>query len=162
MRYIFILILIVMVSCSSSKDEVRHSGIYRTTIGGKKLYKKGFSHYKIISVQSIVDKDTAVYNEIRFYDVYGALYLPRAMEQKFGKPSYEVADDRLYMRVWNQAEVRPNETFTIAADGSESSKEMFTSASVFDTKGDDCLQEGHPEREFFIRYFSEAIWNYRE
>ena len=162
LRAILLLLILSFVSCGTSSEGVRHSGKYRSSIGGKILYKKGFANYKIVDAMSIKNSDTVFFKEIRFYDVYGATYLSRAMQNKLGAPDYEVLDDRVPLKVWENKQIKPGIVVTIATDGSESQEEIFTSATVFDNDGNNCLESNHPHKDFFIVFFSEAIWNLKD
>ena len=156
MRYVFLLVTIFFIGCSSTSKSTKEVGIHRNN-DNKKFYKYGFSDYSIESVNSKYKGSETTYNEVRFYDVYNALSLQKIFQKKYGDYDFEVKDDHLPMKVWKDIEIFPGAFYTIATDGMENKNEIYTSVSVFNSNGKDCLNDMHPDKKLLIKFFSEAL-----
>ncbi|MDH7446348.1 hypothetical protein [Aquimarina sp. 2201CG14-23] len=154
-RHLYICIFIIsFLSCSNLKNRTSNPNIPYT-------YINGFDRYEVKPILSIIGKDSAFTNELRFQSVYSAFYTKRTMYDKFGKWDKEVRlkNEIHPILVWEKRSLfdSNNELYTIAANGKESREEIYASVIIFDSKNQDCLTKNSKIRDSLIQYFSNGI-----
>ena len=170
MKNIAVLILfgIGILSCSSSKtisNDENGIGIRKKTSNPNTpyIYKNGYRDFEITPTLTVNENDSTYINELRFNAVFSSMYTKKLMFDEFGKWDKEIRpnNERHPILVWENKRLfnKENKTYSIAASGIESKKEMYASVIVFDSENRDCLSETHPKKDSIINYFSNGIIN---
>lgn len=140
-HFIFI-ITIFFVSCKTAKQ--------------KDIKRKiGF---EVVTIPLVVENDTIPLNELRFYKIKGAKDLMILMYQTYGAYSEKIPgkyQNNINQLLWNKVDLfDDNQLFTVAADGTETELEFFTSLIILDKNNRDCLRADHPLKDKLISFFS--------
>ncbi len=134
---IWILLVFVILSCSSSKDAANQD-------------KE--PDFKIVNTPLVVDADTIHINELRFYNIQSARDGMMLMYQNYGEWDSKVEgthQDNINRFIWRNVKLIDGDaaTFTVIAEGTEKSKDYFACLMVFDSEGKDCFTDEHPYKE---------------
>ncbi len=106
--------------------------------------------------------DSIYFNEARYYCTNSALYLRKALFDRFGKWDIMLeSESPSKTLIWHSIQLFPeiDRLFYVAASGIESRDLTFNSILVFDQEGNDLLQEGSLYREMLLDYFGSMIEN---
>lgn len=147
--YIWALLMLLVLSCSSSKDIIT---------------EKNRPEFEIVKTP-LIDGGTAnSVNELRFYKIQSALDGMKLMYLNYGKWTKKVQgkhQQNINRIIWSNVELirGENERFTVIADGAETSTDYFACLIVYDSEGNNCFEAGHPNREKLTVLFSEKIKN---
>lgn len=146
-NYIYLFFALFIFGCSST-----------TEVSRKKLY----SQFKIISTPILVEKDTVLVNELRFYDIKSAKDAIKLMYIDHGKwtKKLEGTHQKTLKRfVWQNVKLFDtyNDLFTVIAGGVESNTNYFTYLTIIDAAQKDCLQENHTFRKTLTDHFTSKM-----
>ncbi len=129
----------------------------------KQNEKEAKLEFEVVEVPMVVDNDTIIVNELRFYEIANALQSMQLNYDKHGKWN-SVINGRYQSNVpqliWTNVKIlNQNETFTVSACGTETMSEYFSGIMVLDENNRDCFSENHPNRDQLIAYFSSNMRN---
>tara|TARA_R110000868_G_scaffold305561_1_gene566564 strand:- start:330 stop:818 length:489 start_codon:yes stop_codon:yes gene_type:complete len=143
-------ITISLISCSSSKinkDEI--------------LSKTNYNNLKIVKTSKIVDNDTIIFNELRFYNINSALDTMKSMFLDFGTWTAEdtgLHQENITRKVWEKVKLfEDKEEFSIVADGTETMTDFYACLIIVDSANRDCLDENYPLKNKIIDFFYERM-----
>jgi hypothetical protein len=146
-------------SCSSSQKTIIKE---KSTTEEKcpKIYKKNYTEILNVKHETIVDKDTLKYNEMRFECVYSAMYTHKIMFDKFGKwdKSIYPNNKRHPILVWKKVDLYSNgKKYNVYTNGIEEWKHIYASVMIFDENGKDLLSIESAEKESLTNFFANLI-----
>lgn len=159
-----ILILFVglyLFNCSSSKNinsrfiitNSELNAVYNDTIWDGKV--------QIVKLETVKVNDTTFLNELRIHDVQSAMYSKKYMYDKYGKWDEEtyINNERHPILIWNNIKLfkEKDDLYSIAANGDENQKEMYSSIIVFDENGKDCFEKNYKNNKELITLFYRGI-----
>lgn len=148
-----IIIALLLISCSSTK--------IKTEKRCKLILKNDYKTILEEKLESVVDNDTIVLNEVKYECMHTAMYTKKGMYDRFGKWNKEIyPKGRNHpILLWNNVKLFPNDTteFIVAANGLESVETIYASVLVFDKKNKDLLSDESEYKTKLIDYFSEMI-----
>ncbi|MFY0483461.1 hypothetical protein ACI6PS_12730 [Flavobacterium sp. PLA-1-15] len=125
------------------------------------IYVNGYLNYETVELPFLRDGDTIRLNELRFNEVYTAMYTKQVMFDKFGNWTKEIWFEGAYSPIllWENVKLFDDETelYSVSANGVESMEEMYASVIVFDAQNKDCLTMNHAKKEEIISFFAEGI-----
>ncbi|MDO8316452.1 MAG: hypothetical protein Q7T12_02905 [Flavobacterium sp.] len=152
-KTLLIISLFIMFSCSTSQKIVDK---------GKcpQYFENKYTEILDKKYETIYNKDTITFNEIRFECVYSALYSHKVMFDKFGKWDKAIyPNNKKYpILVWEQVDLYSNgKKYNVYTNGTEEWKYIYASVMVFDENGTDLLFNESPEKEKLTNYFAELI-----
>ena len=169
--YFAISLLIITTTCNAQNSFIKVNkkentvGIPRSTANTNTpfIYENGYLNYTLVKVPLVENKETINLNELRFNAVFSAMYTKKVMYDRFGKWTklLQPNKERHPILVWEKVKLFDNDAdlYTVYADGTESSTEMYASVLVFDANNKDCLNDDHPMQLKLITYFSDGIEN---
>ena len=169
--YLAISMLIITTTCNAQNSFIKVNkkentiGIPRRTANTNTpfIYENGYLNYTLVKVPLVENKETINLNELRFNAVFSAMYTKKVMYDRFGKWTklLQPNKERHPILVWEKVKLFDNDAdlYTVYADGTESSTEMYASVLVFDANNKDCLNDDHPMQSKLITYFSDGIEN---
>ncbi|WP_339663605.1 hypothetical protein [uncultured Polaribacter sp.] len=132
------------------------------------MHINGFKSLGYQPSKIIKDKNLEFVNQLNFYATYSSFYSGQLMFENFGdwhKYFYVRKNDQLVL-IWENVKLLPdsNEEFTVYAFGHECTtckpdgKSIYTSFSVINTKGEDCLTNNNLElKNKLSNFFSDKI-----
>lgn len=140
-KYILILSIISIFSCSSYKDV---------------SVKEAYTQFKIVSTPILVENDTIYIHELRFYKIKSAKDGMKLMYQNFGdwnKKIEGIHQKNINSFIWEKVKLldENNTLFTVVTDGAETKTDYFTSIKIFDAAQKDCLKEKYPYKQKLIK-----------
>lgn len=155
--------LSLLVGCavaSPSKDAVGTP--YKThNANNPYIYINGYLNYETVELPVLRDGDTIRLNELRYNEVYTAMYTKQVMFDKFGNWTKEIWFEGAYSPVllWENVKLFDDETelYSVSANGVETMEEMYASVIVFDAQNKDCLTIGHAKKGKIVSFFAEGI-----
>jgi len=149
MRYLILtlFISILIIGCGPAKQKKQEANL----------------EFQVVEVPMVVDNDTIIINELRFYEIANALQTMQLNYDKHGKWN-SLIDGRYQSNVpqliWTNVKLLDqNETFTVSACGTETMKEYFSGVMVLDENSRDCLSDNYPNKDELIEYFSSNMRN---
>lgn len=147
--YIWALLMLLVLSCSSSKDIITENNR---------------PEFEIVKTPLIVEGTTSSVNELRFYKIQSALDGMKLMYLSYGKWTKKAQgkhQQNINRIIWSNVELirGENEKFTVIADGAETGTDYFACLIVYDSEGNNCFEAGHPNREKLTVLFSEKMKN---
>ena len=145
--YVYFLFLFIILSCSSTQEKSKH---------------KTYPAFNIITTPFLVEKDTILINELRFYDTKSAKDAMKLMYLDHGKwtKKLEGIHQKILKRfVWKNVKLlnKYNDLFTVIAGGVESNTNYFTYLTVIDATQKDCLDENHTFRNILTDHFTSKM-----
>ena len=153
---------ILVFSCAA-QNKVKTQKFKTSNPNTKFLYRNGFEDYEITPSISIIENDTIIFNELKFNGVISAMYTQKLMYDKFGEWDEIIKPKSLNNLIFVCENVKlfenSEQLYTVAADGTESWKEMYASVIVLNSTNQDCLSEDSIIKDSLISYFSNGIKN---
>ena len=148
-KYVIVTFLLILSACKAKKTET------------KKIIS---SNFEIVKSPIIVENDTIIVNELRFYKIQSAMDGMKLMYQNYGKwnaKTFGKHQSNIKRIIWQDFKLfdNENEIFTVVADGTETKSESFACLIVFDSKEKDCFEFNHPYREKLTELFKEKMEN---
>ncbi|MFV8365493.1 hypothetical protein [Flavobacterium sp. XS1P27] len=150
---LLIISLFLIFSCSTSQKIVDKAIC-------SQYFENKYTEILDKKYETIFNKDTITYNEIRFECAYSALYTHKVMFDKFGKWDKAIyPNNKKYpILVWEKVDLYSNgKKYNVYTNGTEEWKHIYASVMVFDENGTDLLSKESPEKENLKNYFSELI-----
>lgn len=146
-KYIWTLLILIFLSCSSSKDVTK---------------EQKYSDFKIVNTPLIVKNDTIYVNELRFYKIQSALDGMKLMYQNYGKWNKKINgihQQNINRIVWQNVKLIDgnDEKFTVISDGTETRTDYFACLMVFDSEEKDCFKAEHPYKDELINLFADKM-----
>lgn len=143
----FFLFLFIVLSCSSTQEKSKHIT---------------YSAFNIITTPILVEKDTILVNELRFYDIKSAKDAMKLMYLDHGKWTKKlegIHQKTLKRFVWQNVKLldKYNDLFTVIAGGVENNTNYFTYLTVLDAAQKDCLKENHTFRKILTDHFTSKM-----
>jgi len=156
MKFIYIsIIFFIVLGCSSSQKVVIETKC-------PQIYKNDFTEILNEKYETVYNKDTIAYNEIRFECVFSAFYTHKVMYDKFGKWSKVIypSNRKHPILMWKNVDLFSNgKKYNVLTNGIEEWKHIYASVMVFDEKNIDLLFKDSPEKESITNYFASLIRN---
>ena len=148
MKNLVIILTLLLISACSGKQVL--------------LQKKDKNaHHEIHETPIIVEKDTFLISELRFYKILSAKDSMKMMYEHHGEwnkrleGKYQSNIDQL---VWENIDLLGNEErFTVIADGTETESNYFASIMIFDANNTDCLNNSYPQRSELLNAILEKM-----
>ena len=146
-KHITFILVISIFTCSATKE-----------VGDVKPY----TDFKIVNVPIIVENDTVLLNELRFYKIQSAMDGMKLMYQNYGQWNKKINgmhQQNINKIVWENIKLieGDNKTFTVVADGTETTSNYFACLMIFDSDENDCLMAEHPYKEKLIKLFVDKM-----
>ena len=144
MRHLILSIFISMLiaGCGSTKQKKEEAKI----------------EFEVVEVPMVVENDTIIVNELRFYEIANALQTMQLNYDKHGKWNTEMNGRYQFnvpQLIWKNVKLLDqNQNFTVSACGTETMAEYFSGVMVLDENNRDCLSENHPNKDELIEYFA--------
>lgn len=190
MKNVFLLLLVLIsYSCATTKTTKYDVGKYYQEIKSSEpihvpkfkkiptaanklsypfLYINGYEDYKIKKSKYVKNNNTNLVNELHFYATHSSFYTRKVMYDAFNNwdKNLFINNQRTPMLIWEKVKLLPNrdEKFYVVAGGYENTTSMkdtiYSSISVLDSKGNDCLTNKTPIlKKEIIQFFSNGIKN---
>jgi len=148
-----IIFILILTSCSSTKKTTERR--CQSTL------KNDYKNILVEKTESIVNGDTIFLNEVKFECVLSAMYIQKGMYDRFGKWDMAIYPEEKHFPIllWNNVKLFQNDTteFTVAANGIESKKTIYSSAFALNKQNKDLLSNDSEYKTKLIAYFSEMI-----
>lgn len=144
MKYFFYIVLLTLfMGCSASKKGVNYIN---------------YSQYKIVETPLLVEKDTLLINELRFFKIKSIKDVSHIMYSNFGvwdEKTQGFHQNAIGTFIWKNVKLLPNseELFTVIADGKETSNDYFACVMIFDSQSKDCLKEANNYKDKITNFF---------
>lgn len=152
------IVLMVMISCSSAKTLPEKRC--------KSILKNNYSNILVEKFRYTVNEDTLLLTEVKYECVFSAMYIYKAMYDKFGKWNKVVypKGQPNPILIWENIQLFENDSteFIVAANRKEEPATIYTSVFVFDNKSRDLLNENSKYKDQLIDYFSGLIRSNKE
>jgi len=148
-----IISLFLIISCSTSQKVVKKEKC-------PKIYKNNYTEILNEKYETIYNKNTITFNEIRFECVYSAFYTHKVMFDKFGKWDEAIypSNKKHPILVWKKVDLFSNgKKYNVYTNGIEEWKHIYASVMVFDENDKDLLLIESSEKESLTNYFAELI-----
>jgi hypothetical protein len=151
--FYLIIVLLLIFSCSTSQKAVKNKKCGR-------LFKNGYSEILNDKYETVYNKDTITYNEIRFECVFSSFYTRKVMFDKFG-----IWDKAIFpsnknhpILLWEKVDLYSNgKKYNVYTDGIEDWSHIYASVMIFDENDNDLLSLDSPDRENLTKYFADLI-----
>jgi hypothetical protein len=150
---LLIISLLLIFSCSTSQKVIKEEKC-------PEIYKNKYTEILNEKYETIYNKDTISFNEIRFECVYSALYTHKIMFDKFGKWDKTIypSNKKHPILVWEKVDLYSNgKKYNVYTNGTEEHKHIYASVMVFDENDTDLLVNESLEKESLTSYFAELI-----
>jgi hypothetical protein len=105
--------------------------------------------FRIVKSPMMVNNDTIMIKELRFYRISSARNSGQVIYDKFGDWNRETnsffGGYRTHALIWDNINLLDDENlFSIICDGTESEVGYFSSIMIFDAAKNNCLESDHP------------------
>lgn len=147
------LLIFVVLGCSSSEKVTQQNKC-------PEIYKNDFTEIRNEKYETVYNKDTITFNEIRFECVYSSLYTKKVMFDKFGKWNKTVypSNKKQPILIWKEVDLFSNgKKYDVFTNGNEGRKHIYAAVMVFDESEADLLAMDSPERENLTNYFAALL-----
>jgi hypothetical protein len=146
-KHIVIIILISLFSCKVTQEI--------TSI-------KPYTKFKIINTLIKVKNDTLTINELRFYKIQSAMDGMKLMYRSYGKWNQKIVgkhQKNINRIIWQNIKLfdEDDNTFTVIADGAETTSDYFACLMVYDSDEKDCFKAGHPYKDKLTELFIDKM-----
>lgn len=147
MKKTFLILLVLnFISCSSSK------------VGDNEIkIETNFEDLKIVKTLKVVNSDSIIFNELRFYKIDSALDTMKSMYLDYGiwnDQNIGLHQENINRKIWENIKLfEDGEVYTVIADGTETKNNYYACLSVYDSKGKDCFKENYPLKNKIINLF---------
>lgn len=145
MKNIFIATFLFSISsCATTKvtsiNEKQNLKINNVIIDTINIYN--FNQLRLVNIKSALDSQKLMYLEFGMWN-----------ESRIGLHQKNISQ-----KIWKNIELFKNgKTYTIIADGTETSEDYFSSIIIYDSDNIDCLNPDYPLRDEIIAFFQNKI-----
>ena len=130
-----------------------------------KLYKQNFTEIVREKYITLVNKDTIIFNEVRYECVFSAFYTHKVMYDKFGKWNKAIYPNNTKnpILMWENVDLFSNgKKYNVFTNGNEKRGEIYASIMIFDQNENDLLAEKSTEKDSLINLFGDLLKNNKE
>lgn len=187
--FLLLLLILISSSCATTKTTKYIAGKYYEEIKSSKpihipkpqkiptasnklpypfIHINGFVNYKIQKSKYVKNNSGNLINELNFYATHSSFYTRKVMYDTFNNwdKNLFISNQRVPMLIWEKVKLLPNrdENFYVVAGGYEDTNSkkntIYSSISILDSKGNDCLTNKTPIlKKEIIQFFSNGIKN---
>ncbi|MCB0461681.1 MAG: hypothetical protein R2816_01690 [Flavobacteriaceae bacterium] len=134
------------LSCSSSKEAVD---------------LKPLIDFDTVQTPLVLNNDTILVNELRFYKIQSALDAMKLMYLNYGEWNEKIKgryQENINEIIWSKIKLLDSdENFTVIASGTETLSDYFAILIALDSKNNDCLADEHPYKNELLELFTSKM-----